>query len=290
MKKKLLKKQIKKDKKIINKIEKSFLTATKEYMIEKKSKGNKISLVPIIEKDDHIKITESSLEIQSVDRDTKTKKKLIWFEETLQLTAEERDDIFHSKKIPTYITFPIVRSLAEKQEVFLLNGCSENHNEALSNIEGTRSLEVSSPETCKGKTEWQYKSGIEVANDILTAVKSFEEKSINKVNTIAFSPSLFELIKSKKTVAEVSVLKDLQGKLPHIILGENTILLDKEGKETVVLLDKNPAFYGFMEISRVKLSEFTKNSKGGMKISFSGNLSELITLRPEAIMFLRGTV
>ncbi len=86
------------------------------------------------------------------------------------------------------------------------------------------------------------------------------------------------------------MLKDLQDKFPHIIFGENTNLLDEMGNETVVLLDKNPNFYGFLEVSRVKLSKFTKNSKGGMNISFGGNLSELITVKPEAIMFLRGTV
>ena len=290
MKKRFLKKQVEKDKNIIGKIERSFLAATEEYMKEKKSKGNKISLVPIIKKDDHIKITESSLEIQLPDKDIKIKKKLIWFEETLELTAEQRDEILYSRKLPTYITSPIVRSLAEKQERFLLNGSSEDHNETLSNIGGARKLKVSSTESCEDKTQWQYKSGKEIVTDILTAVKTFEEESKNKVNVIAFSTALFELIKIKETVDGTSVLKDLQDKFPHIIFGENTNLLDEEGNETVVLLDKNPNFYGFLEVARVKLSGFTKNSKGGMNISFGGNLSELITVKPEAIMFLRGIV
>lgn len=300
---------------VITKINDAFKASAKNYVEEKRKRLEAINLIPVIDKSTFpgIKATTTIVEIprlgftiKSIQRSFERgknlprivfgramiTKRLAWFGGEIVLDRQMEDEIKNGEVVPVSITNSLVRVISEDQNSFLMTGDSELGLEGLSNVTGSRVYIVSATginNEGAAATEWKWKTGVQLVEDILEAVEEFEIDKKYKVDTIGLSPKFLALLKRKRLENNVTALVDLKAQLPNVEIGENIDLIDNNGMPTIVLLEKKAENFGVIQAEPIKNTKNYTDGPDSVQI-FEGKLSEIIATNPEAIMFLEGVI
>lgn len=297
---------------VVTKINNAFKASAKAYVEEKRKRMEAINLIPVISKSTFpgIKSTTTIVEIPKIGfsikevkrsfergkglprivfgRDKLTKR-LAWFGGEIVVDRQMEDEIKKGEVVPTSLTNGLVRVISEDQNSFLMEGDSELGLEGLANVTGSRLFIVEATGDNGGTpaTEWEYKTGLQLVEDVLGAVEAFEEDKKYKVDTIGFSPKFFGLLKRKRLENNVTALSDLKEQLPGVNMGNNIDLVDNNGEPAIVLLEKKAENFGTIQVEPIKNTKNYNDGPDAVQI-FEGKMSEIIGINPEAIMFLEG--
>lgn len=215
-------------------------------------------------------------------------RKLVFLGTEIEIDRDMKDAITGGDALPTDITGAAVRVIMEDDNDLLMNGDTALGLEGLATVTGSRTYVVGNG--VAGTPEFETKTAVEIADDVVGAVAEFEKEGKFKAEVLAFHPSIYYHLDTKRfgTNGEGrTVLEDLNSRGYNV--QKKYSLKDSSGAPGMAILDKKPENYFFIEVTAPQNTDNYKEKTSEISI-YEEKITEVIAPQPEAIMFIEGVI